>query len=102
AELEARMGEPNFWDNPEAAQKTVAELKIVKAQIDPVLSLLAEIDDVRAMYELANEAGDNDLLAEADQTLSTLEKKGERVELQALLDGPNDARNCFLQIHAGA
>jgi peptide chain release factor 2 len=31
-----------------------------------------------------------------------LEKKTERVELQALLDGKNDPRNAFVQIHAGA
>ncbi len=96
------MGEPNFWDNPEEAQKIVSELKIVKAQIDPVEDLLTELDDVRAMYELATEAGDNEMLAEADQTLAELEKKGARIELQALLDGPNDPRNCFVQIHAGA
>lgn len=96
------MGESDFWDNSDQAQKIVAELKLVKAQIDPVEDLLAELDDVRAMYELADEAGDADLLAEADQALVELEKKGERVELQALLDGPNDPRNCFVQIHAGA
>ena len=30
------------------------------------------------------------------------EKRGEAVELQALLDGKNDPLNCFVQIHAGA
>jgi peptide chain release factor 2 len=46
--------------------------------------------------------GDADTLEEADRTLGELEQRGQRVELQALLDGKNDPRNCFLQIHAGA
>ncbi len=34
--------------------------------------------------------------------LADLESRGEQVELQALLDGKNDPKNCFVQIHAGA
>jgi peptide chain release factor 2 len=96
------MGQTGFWDNPDQAKKIVSELKVIKAQMDPILGLLAEIDDVKAMYELASEAEDQDLLAEADQTLAKLETKGARVELQALLDGPNDPRDCFFTIQAGA
>ena len=54
------------------------------------------------MYELGQEAGDAETIAEADRMLADLEKKGEKVELQSLLDGPNDARNCFFTIQAGA
>ena len=30
------MGDPGFWDNAEAAKGIVAELKSIKAMIDPV------------------------------------------------------------------
>ncbi len=96
------MGQTDFWDNPEAAKGIVGELKLLKAQSEPIVQLLAEIDDVRAMHELAVEAGDDDLLAETDTTLTTLETKAARVELQALLNDPNDARDCFFTIQAGA
>jgi len=96
------MGEINFWDNQEAAKGIVAEMKGLKAIIEPVETLLAGIDDVRALYQLAEEAGDEESLAEADRMLTQLEARGERVELQALLDGPNDARDCFFTIQAGA
>jgi peptide chain release factor 2 len=101
-ELEDKMGEGGFWDNQETAKGVVSELKTLKAAITPVQTLLAEIEDVRAMYELGEEAGDEATIQEADQTLSTLEKKGEKVEIQSLLNGKNDAKNCFFQIHAGA
>src|SRR5947209_1515775 len=96
------MGETGFWDNQEAAKPVIHELKSLKSQIDPLEAILKGIDDVRALYELAEEAGDADSLAEADKMLSDLETKGERLELQALLGGKNDALNCFFQIHAGA
>ena len=44
------------------------------------------------MYQLGDEAGDADTLAEADRTLGELEKRGQKLELQSLLDGKNDSR----------
>jgi len=96
------MGEDGFWNNQEAAKPVIAELKLLKSQIDPLDALLKSIDDVRALYELAEEAGDADSLAEADKMLADLETKGEPPELQALLGGKNDPLNAFFQIHAGA
>jgi len=96
------MGEEGFWNNQEAAKPIIQELKVLKAQIDPLEAILKQIDDVRALYELAEEAGDADSLAEADKMLADLETKGERLELQALLGGKNDPLNAFFQIHAGA
>jgi peptide chain release factor 2 len=95
------MGQPGFWDDPEGAKTVVGELKAIKAAMEPVEQLLRGIDDVRAMYELGHEVADADTLAEADRTLASLEKTGGKVELQALLDGPNDSRNCFFIIQAG-
>lgn len=96
------MGEGSFWDNPEAAKVVVSELKVIKTAIDPVEALLRGVEDARAMYQLGEEAGDADTIEEADRALADLEHKAEQVELQALLDGPNDAKNCFFTIQAGA
>jgi len=96
------MGEAGFWDHPESAKASVSELKSIKAMIDPVQGLLKQIEDVRALYQLGTEAEDADTLAEADQALTDLERASERVELQSLLDGPNDPRNCFFTIQSGA
>jgi len=101
-ELETTMGEPGFWDHQDTAKGIVGELKAIKATSEPVDALLRGIDDVRAMYQLGAEAGDADTLGEADQALKVLEDRFAQVELQSLLDGPNDPRNCFFTIQAGA
>jgi peptide chain release factor 2 len=101
-ELEDQMGQPGFWDNQERAKPVIAEVKVLKAQIEPVEAVLRELGDVRALFELGQEAGDQESLEEADRQLAKLEKRAERVELQALLDGKNDPLNCFVTIQAGA
>jgi len=96
------MGETSFWDNQESAKAVVAEMKRLKAVVDPVENVLRGIDDTKALYELAQEAGDAESMDEADRMLADLEKAGAKVELQTLLDGPNDPRNAFFTIQAGA
>jgi peptide chain release factor 2 len=101
-ELENKMGEDGFWNNQDAAKGVVAEVKALKALIEPVEAMLRGVEDVKALYDLAKEANDAETMDETDRTLSDLEKKSEKVELQSLLDGKNDSKNCFVQIHAGA
>jgi peptide chain release factor 2 len=101
-ELEAKMGEEGFWNNQDTAKSIVGEVKILKAVIEPVEAMLRDIDDCKALYDLGSEAGDAASLEEADRTLTTLEQRAEKVELQSLLDGKNDSKNAFVQIHAGA
>jgi peptide chain release factor 2 len=95
------MGETGFWDHPDAAKGIVSEMKAIKAATEPVEALLRGLDDVKALYELGEEAGDADSIAEADRQLAELERRGEQVELQALLDGPNDPKDCFFSIQSG-
>jgi peptide chain release factor 2 len=96
------MGESNFWDNQESAKVVLAELKVLKALLDPLGAMLTGLEDVRALHELATEANDPASLDEADRMLLALEKKGDALELQTLLSGKNDPLNCFFTIQSGA
>jgi peptide chain release factor 2 len=95
------MSADGFWDHPDAAQGVVAEMKAIKSAVEPVQALLEGLQDVRAMYELGTEAGDAEMMGEADAALADLEQRYAQVELQALLDGPNDSKNCFFSIQSG-
>jgi peptide chain release factor 2 len=108
------MGSATFWDRPSDAQKTVSQLKSLKARFDPLRAVVSDFEDAKLAYEMARETGDKDLLAEADEKLFALAGKDEgpgkpvvqgrmeKVELQSLLSGKHDFRNCFLTIQAGA
>ncbi|MBI1370156.1 MAG: peptide chain release factor 2 [Planctomycetes bacterium] len=100
-ELEKMMEAPDFWNNQESAQKTVAELKTLKAMIDPVKKITAEVEDVGVLFELAEEEGDAATKTEVESKLDEIESRMDAVETQALLSGKHDHRNCFLSIYAG-
>lgn len=95
------MNADGFWDKPEAARSVVSELKGLKAQVDALTSLITTFDDAKLAYEMAKEAGDKDLLAEADESLFKVSKGMEKVELLSLLGGRHDHRNCFITMSAG-
>jgi len=96
------MEAADFWSIQETAQKVIKELKIVRAQIEPLLGIEKALDDVETMYQLGHEAGDAAALDETDAMLVKAERDFDKVELQALFSGPHDASDCYVQIHAGA
>lgn len=95
------MGAEGFWDSQEKAKKLVAQVKGLKAQTEPLLHVITAFEDAKAAYTMYKEAGDKDFLAEADDQLFKLQNKMQRVELQSLLSGKHDDRNCFITISAG-
>ncbi len=96
------MSTPGFWDNQERAQAVVGQLSALKAVVDPAEELQREIKDLAELYELASEENDADELAQLEEDAKSLEKRCRQVELQGLLSRPEDMRNCFFSIHAGA
>ena len=95
------MGETDFWNDRRKAQKSISELKVLRAMLDPLDELQRGHDDAQVGLEMAREAGDRDLLEETDGSLFALIEKMKRVELQSLLSEPHDHRHCFFSIQAG-
>jgi peptide chain release factor 2 len=98
AEIEVRMGQPDFWNNQEQAQATVAEFKALNAIIKPIAEMVSADGDLAVMLEMAEE--DPQMAAEVPAELERLESKLAELELKALLDGPHDANAAILSIHA--
>jgi len=95
------MGAADFWNDQERAQKIITELKALKAQLGPVDKFAERLEEAETAYELAREESDDELLVEADGELHALEKQMGKVELQSLLNGKHDHRDCYLTISAG-
>lgn len=96
------MERPGFWDVQETAQRVVAELKALRAQVEPVQELVRRADDAQVLLELADEQGDEDSRGEVQRELTRMAGQVDQVELLTLLSGEHDARNCFFSINAGA
>ena len=80
----------------------VQELKELKAWITPEGDITRRIGDVRAMVELLEAEPDEELATELAREIELVEKSLESFELQAMLQGPDDAGNAILTIHPGA
>jgi peptide chain release factor 2 len=96
------MAASDFWNDTEAAQKTVAEANQRKRRLEPFLALEGRVEDLEVMIELAGEADDLDTAKEAAAEFKKLGKDIDSFELLTLLNKPNDETGCFLTIQAGA
>jgi len=96
------MAEPGFWADQDSAQERVRELKRLKAAVDPLLGFERRGHDIEELAELAADEDDEATLADLGRDLDALEAEVERFQLQAMLNGPHDDRDCFVVIHAGA
>ena len=92
------MGEPGFWDDNESAQKTVVDLKSLKAIVGPMDELHSSAEDLTALFEMAEE--DDSIAEEVTSEIVRLEKILEELGLKALLNGPNDSAGAILSINA--
>ncbi|MCA9283576.1 MAG: peptide chain release factor 2 [Phycisphaerales bacterium] len=100
-QLQEQMNGADFWNDQKKAQAVIDKFKLLKAQTEPLEAAIRDFEDAQVGYDLAKEAGDKDLLAEIDEQLFQLVSRMEKVELQTLLSGKHDHRNCFVTIQAG-
>jgi len=96
------MSKAGFWDNPDSAQSVVSQLSALKSVIEPVEEMQHEVKDIQELFELAAAEPDKEELRQVENDLGALVKRCEQIELQGLLSRPEDVRNCFFSIHAGA
>jgi peptide chain release factor 2 len=105
AEIEARMSEPDFWDNRERAQRDVAEVSSLRGKIQPMQALESRAADLEVLRELAaEEAPENRATAEKEvcSEFDSISKDLDKFEITALLSGEYDGCSAFLSINAGA
>ena len=77
-------------------------MKQVKSTIEPVEQTQAEVEEAQLLWEMAAQEDDQQTRQEVAESIEALSAKVEKIELAALLNGPNDPLDCFFSIHAGA
>jgi peptide chain release factor 2 len=100
--LEKQMSAAGFWDNQDKAKQVVSKLSAVKSIIEPVEQIGGAVRDLRELFELAAEEGDEETLASVEAELGVLTERCDKIEVSGMLSGADDMRGCFFSIHAGA
>ena len=96
------MAAPQFWDDQAAAQKTIEACNALKLWTVPYHELKSKFQDVKDLLPEATELGDGDLVKELLDSLAEIEKKLGDLEVRKMLSGELDAKDCYLEINAGA
>ena len=104
--LEARVADPNFWNDQEAAQSVLRERKRAEEQIAADEKLATITGDIDTYIHLAQEETSaeqkDDLLKELDRELGAADGYVSELETRTLLSGENDHLNAIMTIKPGA
>ncbi|MEE1114765.1 MAG: peptide chain release factor 2 [Eubacterium sp.] len=101
-ELERKMEEPNFWDNPDEAQKQVKELGDLKADRDTYAKLVESKEDIETMIEMGQEEDDESMVPEVREMLDEFIDTLDSIQMKTLLSEEFDSCNAIIRLQSGA
>lgn len=78
------------------------KITALKSRVELYLDMKRYFDDLKALWELGLEEGDESLEAEIDRGLADMAGRLDRLELDLMLSGPYDRGNAIISLHAGA
>ncbi len=101
-EFNARVEDPDLWNNQEKAQKLMRDRQVLVDKLALYDKISQALEENVELIELGEAEGDAEVVTEAEEALAKLVKTAAEKELEALLDGEADGNDTFLEINAGA
>ncbi|WP_413111068.1 peptide chain release factor 2 [Thaumasiovibrio sp. DFM-14] len=101
-EVNAELEQPDVWNEPERAQALGKERASLEAVVETIDVLVAGVDDVEGLLELAIEAEDQETFDEIEPELQDLEAKLEKLEFRRMFSGEYDASDCYIDLQSGS
>ena len=101
-EFNARVEDPDLWNDPENAQKLMRERQSLIDAVEGHDNMRTELNDSIELIELGEMEDDQDVIKDAEVAIEALVKTAAAKELEALLNGEADANDTFLEVHSGA
>jgi peptide chain release factor 2 len=101
-ELEAEASVPNLWDDQANAQRVTSKLSTIQGELRKFEAVQSRNADLPVLFELAEDAGDQESVDEALKELKALEAVVSELEIRTLLSGEYDEREALITIRSGA
>ena len=101
-ELNARVEDPNLWNDAKAAQEVMRERRRLDEAIGATRAIEKELEDTVELMDMAEAEGDETLVDDAVASLAALAERAERDKVRALLAGEADANDTYIEVNAGA
>ena len=101
-ELERNMEDQHFWDDPDASQMKLKELKTLRDSFTSYNELCRIKEDAETLMEMAEEAGDVSLVDEVAAEVENFRTLFDQVRIGTLLCDEYDKYSAILKLNAGA
>jgi peptide chain release factor 2 len=101
-EVNARAEDPSLWDKPDEAQAVMRERGRLADQVEGVKKLEQDVRDALELIEMAEAEGDAATADAAVADLKSFAVEAKRREIESLLSGEADMRDCFVEVNSGA
>ncbi|MEE8185778.1 MAG: PCRF domain-containing protein, partial [Thermodesulfobacteriota bacterium] len=101
-ELERKMHDPAFWNNPQEAQRATREKSHLEKETNQWMDIERRLEDLDVLIELSEEEGDRTLFNEIREGIKKLNGTLDHLEVETLLSGEMDLNNAIVSIHPGA
>ncbi|MEN3269408.1 peptide chain release factor 2 [Pseudonocardia sp.] len=102
ADLSDQAGQPDLWNDAEAAQKVTSRLAHAQGDLRRLEELRRRLEDLPVLYELAEDESDAAAIADADAERAKLREDIASLEVRTLLSGEYDPREALVTIRAEA
>ena len=96
------MEAPDFWDNAEASQMKMKQLKSLKDDIETYHNLETQMEDMETMIEMGYEENDPEIVPEIQEMLDEFQASFDSIRVKTLLSGEYDGENAIIKLNAGA
>ena len=93
---------PNLWEDPEQAQIVTSKLSRVQASLNRAMTIRRRLEDVPVLLELAQAEMDAGAIADTGAELDSVTSAIRELEVQTLLSGEYDERDCLMTIRSEA
>lgn len=99
SELELQSTKADFWEDRQAAQKTMKRIASITKDIETFDTISGDFEELDGMISLSQ--NDPSLTAEIEKELKKLESAIEELEIKMFLSAAYDENSAILSIHAG-
>ena len=100
ANEEEQTANPDFWNDPKAAELVMKELRFKKKWVEDYNTIIRLNEDLNVFYEFykEDEADEKDVVQQFEKTIALLED----IEFKNMLSNEGDSLSAVIQITAGA
>lgn len=98
--MEAVSAQPDFWNDPEEAEKSMKQIQAKKSWTNQYEKVETSIQDLEVLYDFysMDEVSEEEIKSEYKKTLKQLEE----LELKKMLSSEEDQLSAMLEINPGA